>query len=67
MPQGKSGTMVVCRLTEAYINNTQASLTPPWVLKNGQSLVIILTDCASVSQVIVSYDNGKVLVIPVRG
>jgi hypothetical protein len=64
-PQGKSG-VVACRLTGVFINNTQASLTPPWVLKNGQSLVIILTDCTSVSQVIVSYDNGRVLIIPVR-
>jgi hypothetical protein len=64
-PQGKSG-VVACRLTGVFINNTQASLTPPWVLKNGQSLVIMLSDCASVSQVIVSYDNGRVLIIPVR-
>jgi hypothetical protein len=66
-PQGKSGVVVACRLTEAYINNTQAPLTPPWILKNGQSLVFMLSDCANVSQVVVSYDNGRVMVIPVRG
>ena len=56
-----------CRLTGVSINNTQASLTPPWVLRSGQSMVFILSDCVNVSQVVVSYDNGKVLVIPVRG
>jgi len=64
-PQGKSGT--ACRLTEAYINNTQAPLTPPWVLRNGQSAVFILSGCVNASQVVVHYDNGRVLVIPVRG
>jgi hypothetical protein len=55
-----------CRLTEAYINNTQAPLTPPWVLRSGQSAVLILSDCANVSQVIVAYGNGETLAIPVR-
>ena len=64
--QGKSG-VVACRLTGVFINNTQASLTPLWILKNGQSLAFILSDCVNVSQVIVSYDNGKVLAIPIRG
>jgi hypothetical protein len=58
---------VACRLTGVFINNTQALLTPPWVLRSGQSVVFVLSDCTNVSQVIVSYDNGKVLVIPVRG
>jgi len=61
-PQGKA-----CRLTGVFINNTQASLTPPWVLRNGQSAVFILSGCVNVSQVIVPYDNGRVLIIPVRG
>jgi hypothetical protein len=56
-----------CRLTGVFINNTQESLTPPWVLKNGQSLVFILSGCVNVSQIVVSYNNGKVMVIPVRG
>jgi hypothetical protein len=64
-PQGKSG--AACRLTGVFINNTQASLTPPWVLRSGQSAVFILSDCVNVSQVVVSYNNGKVMVIPVRG
>jgi len=66
-PQGKSGAVVACRLTGVFINNTQVSLTPPWVLKDGQSAVFILSDCTNVSQVVVSYNNGKVLAIPVRG
>ncbi len=61
-PQGGA-----CRLTGVFINNTQASLTPPWVLKNGQSLVFILSDCASVSQVVVTYNNGRELIIPITG
>jgi len=65
-PQGKSG-VVACRLTGVFINNTQASLTPPWVLKNGQSLVFILSDCASVSQVVVTYNSGRELIIPITG
>ncbi len=64
-PQGKSG--AACRLTGVFINNTQASLTPPWVLRSGQSAVFILSGCVNVSQVVVHYDNGRVLIIPVRG
>lgn len=64
-PQGKSG--AACRLTGVFINNTQASLTPPWILKNGQSMVFILSGCVNVSQVVVHYDNGRALAIPVRG
>jgi hypothetical protein len=64
--QGKSG-VVACRLTGVFINNTQASLTPPWVLKNGQSLVFMLSDCASVSQVVVTYNSGRELIIPITG
>jgi hypothetical protein len=64
-PQGKSG--AACRLTGVFINNTQASLTPPWVLRSGQSAVFILSGCVNASQVVVSYDNGRVLAIPVRG
>ncbi len=56
-----------CRLTEAYINNTQASLTPPWILKSGQSAVFVLSGCVNVSQVVVAYNNGRVLIIPIRG
>jgi len=56
-----------CRLTGVFINNTQASLTSPWVLKNGQSAVFILSDCASVSQVVVTYNNGRELIIPITG
>ncbi len=63
-PQGKSG--AACRLTGVFINNTQASLTPPWILRNGQSAVFILSGCVNVSQVVVSYNNGKVMIIPVR-
>ena len=64
-PQGKSG--AACRLTGVFINNTQASLTPPWVLRSGQSMVFILSGCVNVSQVVVHYDNGRALAIPVRG
>jgi len=64
-PQGKSG--AACRLTGVFINNTQASLTPPWILKNGQSVIFILSGCTNVSQVVVHYDNGRALAIPVRG
>jgi len=64
-PQGKGG--AACRLTGVFINNTQAPLTPPWVLKNGQSAAFILSGCINVSQVVVSYNNGKVMAIPVRG
>jgi hypothetical protein len=63
-PQGKSG--AACRLTGVFINNTQASLTPPWVLRSGQSAVFILSGCVNVSQIVVSYNNGKVMIIPVR-
>jgi hypothetical protein len=56
-----------CRLTGVFINNTQAPLTPPWILRNGQPAVFILSGCVNVSQVIVPYDNGRVLIIPVRG
>jgi hypothetical protein len=56
-----------CRLTGVSINNTQAPLTPPWILRSGQSAVFILSGCVNVSQVIVHYDNGRVLAIPVRG
>jgi len=64
-PLSRSGT--ACRLTGVRINNTQASLMPPWVLRSGQSVVFILSGCASVSQVVVHYDNGRVLVIPIIG
>jgi hypothetical protein len=63
-PQGKGST--ACRLTGVFINNTQASLTPPWILRNGQSAVFILSGCVNVSQVVVPYNNGKVMIIPVR-
>jgi hypothetical protein len=56
-----------CRLTGVFINNTQAPLTPPWILRSGQSAVFILSDCANVSQVVVAYDNGRVLIIPIKG
>ena len=62
VPQGKGG--AACRLTGVFINNTQASLTPPWVLRSGQSAVFILSGCVNASQVVVHYDNGRVLVIP---
>jgi hypothetical protein len=56
-----------CRLTGVFINNTQVPLTPPWILKNGQSVVFILSGYANVSRVVVHYDNGRVLAIPIIG
>jgi len=61
------GSSTACRLTEASINNTQAPLTPPWVVRSGYSAVFILSDCANVSQVVVAYNSGRELPIPVSG
>jgi hypothetical protein len=51
-----------CRLTGVRINNTQASLTPPWVLRNGQSAVFTF-NCPNATQAIITYNNGKTLII----
>ena len=64
---GYSGSSPYCRLTGVYINNAPGLLNPPWVLRSGQSAVFILSGCANVSQVVVDYNNGRVLIIPVRG
>ena len=51
-----------CRLTEARINNASSSPTPPWILKNGQSAVFTF-NCPNASKIIVTYNNGKTLII----
>jgi hypothetical protein len=38
---GYSGTSPYCRLTGVYINSAQGSLTPPWVVQNGESASFI--------------------------
>jgi len=53
-----------CRLTGVSINNTQASLTPPWFLRNGQSAVFTF-NCPNASKIIVTYNNGKTLTISI--
>ena len=55
-----------CRLTGVRINNTQASLTPPWVLRSGQSAVFTF-NCTNAGKIIVTYNNGKTLIIKVPG
>jgi len=57
-----TGIILPCRLTGVSINNTQASLTPPWVLRNGQSAVFTF-NCPNASKIIVTYNNGKTLTI----
>jgi len=49
-----------CRLTGVRINNTSSS--PPWILKNGQSAVFTF-NCPNASKIIITYNNGRTLVI----
>jgi hypothetical protein len=61
-----TGIILPCRLTGVRINNTQASLTPPWVLRSGQSAVFTF-NCTNAGKIIVTYNNGKTLIIKVPG
>ncbi len=44
----------------ACINNTSSS--PPWILKNGQSVAFTF-NCPNADKIIVTYNNGKTLII----
>jgi hypothetical protein len=51
-----------CRLTGVRINNASSSPTPPWILRSGQSAVFTF-NCTNASKIIVTYNNGKTLII----
>jgi hypothetical protein len=56
----------VCRLTGARINNASSSPTPPWVLRSGQSVVFTF-NCTNAGKIIVTYNNGRTLIINIPG
>jgi hypothetical protein len=59
-----TGITILSRSGVACINNTSSSLTPPWILKNGQSAVFTF-NCPNASKAIITYNNGKTLVISI--
>jgi hypothetical protein len=56
------GTFKITGITILSRSTCNTSSSPPWILKNGQSAVFTF-NCPNATQAIITYNNGKTLII----